>query len=282
MPRRVKLIGTCWILYSQAMPAAVHWFTTDRVSVLIAGLALLGIFYSWRSARSARESATAARSQATSAENQVELGRQQIELLLKQLSQADEAQRATQQAQQESLQPMIIVDLVSAPNDRSVLMLVVENIGPSIGRDVRIQVSPPPTRSIDRQGEKPMHDWHIFTHGIPTMPPKHRLEFFFDIGFRRFEPGLPTQFTFTVDAVGPFGATPKMTYEIDLNTLRDAWVGQATIGKIVKQLEKMTKNIAGVADAVRQLDPEVNKSRKASIAAAIAELEDEPKDSENN
>jgi hypothetical protein len=251
----------------------VEWINIDRLSVIVATLALIGLFYSWRSAQAAKASADAALSQAASAREQVDLGRQQIELLLKQVAQTDEAQRATRQAQEESLQPMVVVNIAPAPNDRSVMMLTIENIGPSIARNVCIAVSPPPTRSTDRPGQKAMHEWHVFTRGIKTMPPRHRMEFFFDVGFQRFKPGMPTEFTFLVDAEGPFGPAPQLTFEIDLNAMRDTWIGQTTIGKVVKQLEQGNRNLAELTSAVRQLDPEVAEASRLNHQAALAELE---------
>lgn len=251
----------------------VEWINIERLSLMVAALALLGVFYSWRQAQAAKTSADAARSQADSAREQVDLGRQQIELLLKQVAQTDEAQRAMRQAQEESLQPMVVVDIVPAPNDRAVMMLVIENIGPSIARNVRIAASPPPSRASASPDRKPMHEWHVFTRGIKTMPPRHRMEFFFDVGFERFKPGVANEFTFTVDAEGPFGHAPQLTFETDLNAMRDTWIGQTTIGKVVKQLEQGNRNLTELTTAIRHLDPEVAEARRLSRQAALAELE---------
>lgn len=251
----------------------IDWFDVERLSVLVAALALFGIVYSWRSAQAAKASADAARSQAASAREQVDLGRQQINLLLRQIAQTGEAQQTTRQAQQEALQPTVVVDIVPAPNDRSVMMLVIENIGPSIARNVRIAASPPPTRSFDRADGKQMHEWHVFTRGIKTMPPRHRMEFLYDIGFQRFKPGVPTEFTFVVDAEGPFGPAPQLTFDIDLSALRDTWIGQTTVGKVVEQLEKGNRNLGELTTAVRQLNPEVREAQRSSRQEALAELE---------
>lgn len=254
------------------MREAVEWINVERLSVIVAALALLGIFYSWRSAQAAKASAAAALSQAASARDQVDLGRQQIELLLKQVAQTEEAQRATRQAQEEALQPMVVVDIVPAPNDRSVMMLVIENIGPSIARNVRIDVSPPPTRAGDRDG-KAIHEWGVFTKGIRTMPPRHRMEFFFDVGFRRFTNDVNNAFTFVVNAEGPFGPASELTYEIDLEVMRQTWIGQATLGKVVQQMERGNENLRELTSAILSLDPEVAESRRAAREAALAELE---------
>ncbi|WP_326549952.1 hypothetical protein [Micromonospora sp. NBC_01813] len=236
------------------MRDAIDLINVERLSVLVAALALLGIFYSWRSAQAARASASAAHSQAASARDQVDLGRQQIELLMKQIAQADEAQRATRQAQEEALQPMVVVDIIAAPDNRAVMMLVIENIGPSVARNVRIDVSPPPTRVAEDRSRKAIHEWGIFANGIKTMPPRHRMEFFFDVGFRRFNSEINNAFTFVVSADGPLGPAPKLTYEIDLEALRETWIGQATLGKVVEQMKKGNESLGELASAIRSLD----------------------------
>ncbi|MFG1915004.1 hypothetical protein [Micromonospora sp. NPDC048898] len=251
----------------------IDWINVERLSVLVAALALLGILYSWRSAQAAKASADAARSQAASAREQVDLGRQQIDLLLRQMEQTDKAQRATRQAQEESLQPTVVVDIAPAPNDRSVMMLVIENIGPSIARNVRINVSPPPVRAAGNPNAKAIHEWAVFNRAIKTMPPRHRMEFFFDIGFQRFANGVNNAFTFTVNADGPFGPVPELIYDVDLEVMRDTWVGQATLGKVIQQMEKGNRAVDGLTAAVRHLDPEVRRSKRAAMEEAEKEFE---------
>ncbi|WP_433120339.1 hypothetical protein [Micromonospora sp. CA-246542] len=247
---------------ADAVGEAVRWLTVDRLSTAVALLALLGLFYSWRSAQAARASAEAARSQSESAREQTELGRRQIELLLQQLAQTDAAQRATRQAQEESLQPMVVVDIGPAPNDRSVLMLTIENIGPSIARNVRIDLADPIATSLDDEGRAAIHEWHVITRGVKTMPPGHRMEFFFDIGQRRFKPGVTNEFTFTVRADGPFGPAPELTYDIDLAPMRDTWIGQTTTGTFAEQLRQINSRLASLSAAVRETGTELAEAAR--------------------
>jgi hypothetical protein len=180
-----------------------HWFNTDRILVLLA-IAGLGSYYV-----------------------------------------AYAQMRETKQARKESLEPLVVAEIVGAENDRDVMVLVIKNVGPSIARNVRIEVSPPPTRSFDTPDATPMHQWRVFTHGIATMPPSHQLVFLWDIGSRRFniEPALPSRFTFTITAVGPFGPTPPLTYDIDLEPMRDAWVGQTSLRTVVDALKEISASV---------------------------------------
>lgn len=256
------------------MREVAEWINVGRASVIVAALALLGVFYSWRSAQAAKSSADAALSQAASAREQVGLGRQQIDLLLRQIAQTEEAQRATRQAQEEALQPMVVVDIGPAPNDRSIMMLAIENIGPSIARNVRIEVSPPPARAAGDRDGKAIHEWSVFTKGIKTMPPRHRMEFFFDVGFQRFTNNVNNAFTFVVNAEGPLGRpAPELTYEIDLEVMRETWIGQATLGKVVQEMERGNQNLRELTSAILNLDPDVVEASRISRQEARAELE---------
>jgi hypothetical protein len=161
--------------------------------------------------------------------------------------------RATQQARRESLEPMVIADITTTENDRDVLIFVVENIGPSIARNVRLVADPPPIRSFDGPDQVPMHEWQVFARGIATLTPRRRMVYFFDLGSRRFDTGLPTQYTFTVTAEGPFGAAPTLVYDVDLAPLRDAWVGQTTLGSVVKALETINGQLGEVSNEISNL-----------------------------
>lgn len=100
-----------------------------------------------------------------------------------------------------------------------------------------------------------MHEWHLFTKGILTMPPGRKMTFLFDLGSRRFDSNLDMQFTFVVEAEGPFGPAPTLTYEVDLDSMRDSWVGHTTIKNLVDSLNKTNGGIVELTRAVQQLKP---------------------------
>ena len=175
------------------MNAFWDWFNVERTAVLVATFALLGVFYSAAQARAAKkqaiaaedqaatskESADAAKLQARHAETQVELARKQTDLLLRQIEQGEVAAAETRRAQRDALQPVVIVDITPGVNDPSVFVLTVANTGSSVARDVRIEA---PAELLRSDGTK-MHEWPVFTKGVKTMPPGHRMQFFFDVGF---------------------------------------------------------------------------------------------------
>jgi hypothetical protein len=198
----------------------IDWLTAERISVITGvGFGLVGSIFGWRG-----------------------------------FVQQRRANSAAEQATRESLEPMVVVSVAASDNDRDAMVLTIENAGPSIARNVRITVDQPPVRSFDKPGEPQMYEWHVFTDGISSMPPRSRLVFLFDIGSRRFNSDLPTQYTFTVDADGPWGSVATLVYDVDLRPMRDAWAGQTTIKNVVEKLTAMNEALGSLTDAVRKLD----------------------------
>jgi hypothetical protein len=245
----------------EALEDVIAWFTAGRASVAISVVALAGVIYSAQSARAAKrqsassdkaataaqEQAETARQQARIAREQVDLGRQQIELLLRQIEQAETAEAANRQARREALEPMVVVDIAPGVNDPGVFVLTIANLGPSIARNVRIKA---PDEMLRSDGTR-MHEWAVFTEGIKTMPPGHKLQFFFDVGFQPFKGNSPTRCTFDVECDGPFGPAPQATYVIDLMPYKGAWAAPTTLNSVVKRLEDVGKAINGLGAIVR-------------------------------
>jgi hypothetical protein len=245
------------------------WFDTGRVSALIAAFALVGVIYSVIAARAAKaqavssdKAATAAVRQAELAKDQVELGRQQIELLLRQIAQGEQAAQDTRRAQRDAMQPTVVVDIAPGLNDPGVFVLTITNYGPSIARNVRIQA---PNEMLRSDGTK-MHEWSIFSKGIPTMPPGHKMQFFFDVGFGPFKGKSLPSWTFVVDCEGPFGAAPQATYLVDLTPYEGSWAAPTTLSSVVKQLDKVAGSVSKLSRTVANRDTAERLSIEASLA----------------
>lgn len=237
----------------EALTDIIGWFNAGRTSVLIAAAALVGVVYAAKSAQAAKtqaassdRAAAAAQKQAEIAKEQVELGHQQIELLLRQVEQGERAEAEMRRARREALQPMILVDISPGVNDPSVFVLTITNIGTSIARNVRIKA---PNEMLRSDGTK-MHEWAVFTEGIKTMPPGHKLQFFFDVGFQRYKGRFPMSYAFVVDCEGPFGAAPQASYEVDLTPYKGAWAAPTTLDSVVKQIGKVAEAVHGVGKKV--------------------------------
>ncbi|WP_328469127.1 hypothetical protein OHA21_00975 [Actinoplanes sp. NBC_00393] len=235
-----------------ALIDAIRWFNVDRAAVLVAVAALVGIIFAARSARSAREQAAAAREQATAAREQVKVSREQTALLLRQVEQSELVEFQRRTAERDALLPAVVVSIQQGRTDPSVLVLVVENLGKTAARNVRIT----PSTELIRSDGKKMHEWRIFTDPVLVMPPGHRMQHLFGIGGVIFNGKFPTVFSFRVEADGPFGALPTETYDVDLDALRDVWIGETSFHTLVQEIKRTNRGLDELKDAVRKLDPE--------------------------
>ncbi|WP_329109742.1 hypothetical protein OG792_13090 [Micromonospora sp. NBC_01699] len=246
----------------EAFTEIIDWFNAGRTSVVISMAALAGVVYSAQSARAAKaqtvssdkaavaaqEQAEMARQQAQMAHEQVDLGRRQIDLLLRQIEQAERMEAANRLARREALEPVVIVDIAPGANDPGVFVLTIANIGSTIARNVQIKA---PEEMLRSDGTK-MHEWTVFTEGIQTMPPGHRMQFFFDVSFQPFKGNSPLKCEFVVDCEGPFGPVQQATYVVDLTPYKGAWAAPTTLYSVVRQLENVTDAIKATGKIIER------------------------------
>lgn len=215
-----------------------------------------------------RQQTNAALDQARSAEDSARAAARQIEL--------------TEQIRKEQTEPYVVVDIRPSDHVSHVFILVIENIGPTVARNVRIQFDPPlqqvgeddPTRTW-----KPLRESLLLTNGIPMMPPGRRMEWFFDITSKRFASGLPMQYTATVDADGPAQPVETMTYKIDLSV----YGGLRRLG--VNGMHDAVKAMEGLAQAANRVATRMPKPARVGLpnlplpdppaGAEVSEVEDE-------
>ncbi len=60
----------------------------------------------------------------------------------------------------------------------------------------------------------------LLARGIPSLPPGRTYTWPLGQGFNLISDGAPQEYTFTVEAEGPFGAIPVMAYVVDLAALK--------------------------------------------------------------
>ncbi|GFJ77330.1 hypothetical protein Phou_015100 [Phytohabitans houttuyneae] len=196
----------------------------EALTFVIAALALLtAILVGYVNHRASE----AAQDQAAAATQQVDLTRQQL--------------NASEIARRESLEPYVVVDIAPKIGSPQALMLTIENIGPSVARNVRIASEPPLQRSYEKaEGPAtPIMSWPILVNGIATLPPGRRIELPFDMRGARVDGDLPMQYRITVDADGPFGPVSQMEYDIDLNIYDAEYLEEKGVAHLVKQLERV-------------------------------------------
>ncbi|WOX11356.1 hypothetical protein [Streptomyces sp. N50] len=161
-----------------------------------------------------------ARSQARSAEGQLEVARR---------------------VHREQNEPYVIVDIQLHEAGSLLLGLIIQNVGPTLARNVRIAVTPDLTSTQgDDVGEALAQ---VIARPIAMMPPGRRLVYFFDSAVRRFESDLPMLFEFTVHGDGPMGPVEELKYTVDLEVLSETLVGQRATKPLEDRLDKVSKGL---------------------------------------
>ncbi|GGK59978.1 hypothetical protein Ppa06_26280 [Planomonospora parontospora subsp. parontospora] len=220
---------------------------TDIIAVPIATISVVIAILAWLAARiqanMAQSQAADAQRAADAAKEQVALGKDQLDVALRQLE-------LEQQVRREQQEPYIVVDIQPSAFVNSVLLIVIENTGPTVARNVRIKFSPEIERFMDTDGfgRFVLAESFLFKNGIPSMPPGRRIELLFDLGFKRLNSDLPKEYTVTVDCDGP-GDRPveTMVYKIDLRIYEGTeQLGVRNIHDGVKMLEKVKDELSGI------------------------------------
>ncbi|QKW39377.1 hypothetical protein HUT06_39535 [Actinomadura sp. NAK00032] len=186
------------------------------VAIIGAAIAVAAAFFSYQQASASRKSATSADKSADAATEQAISAKEQAAISQKQYE-------ITERIRKEQNDPYVVVDIQESPFAKGFLYLVIENIGTTIARNVRIEFNPPLRTSREATLGDAIHgnirDAKIFANGIRMLPPRRRLEFLFDFGPDRLEEGLDNFYSVLVEADGPEGPAEPMRYEIDLNIL---------------------------------------------------------------
>lgn len=221
--------------------------------MLAVGVAVWAATYSRRQAHAAIDQAADAQRAADAANDQAVLAREQADIANRQLALSEQVRREQQE-------PYVVVDIQLNRYIGNVFDVVIENVGSSMARNIKIVFDPPleRVRDLDVTQPGPLADVYLFAEGIAQIPPRHRLEFFLDLTFERLNSDLPRTYTVTVDAEGPFGPVETLTHKIDLN-IYVGGIGRLQVNTIhqgVKELEKirsvMGKASESIVKAIRE------------------------------
>lgn len=181
--------------------------------------------------------------QARHAKTQTQATVEQAAVARQQLEQAEKVHR-------EQNEPYVIVDIQPDAPGSSLLVVTVENIGPTMARDVKITTDSPLVSSTgDNLTERLQRG---LSRTIPMLPPGRRLKYAFDISSRRFASDLPTAYTFTVEAKGPFGDVEPMEYLVDISSWRETLLGEHPNAKMEKALGSIADSLNALAKAYRE------------------------------
>jgi len=222
---------------------------SDWISIGSGVVAVLAAGISFWQAKTAANSAEHAVRQAQAAEDQVRIAREQTQLAERvhreQLALAERVHR-------EQNEPYVVVDIAPDQPGSSLLVLSIHNIGPTVARDVRIQVTPALESS---HADMTAHLASAVSRTIPMLPPNRRLVYSFD-SHRRWSASLPMRYDFTVDARGPRGKVESLTYTVDLGVLDEHLLGERPLKRVEEHLGEIDGRLKALADTYEQANSE--------------------------
>lgn len=163
-------------------------------------------------------------------------------------TQADASRRQTElqeMTHRDAAQPYVWVDF--RPDDRNgfILDLVVKNEGPTVATDVVITFDPPLTSSLSADFGARLT--------LASLPPARTLRWHFESATTLFgNDDAQRRYLVNVEAIGPFGPTPTLTYPLDLNDyFKTAIAPAGTLHDITKEIKKVAAEVRKSASSLR-------------------------------
>jgi hypothetical protein len=202
------------------------------VAVIAAVIAAAALYSSLLSTKAAQKAASATKEQADATKEQTEIQRQ---------------------LRIDAAQPYVWADIRQDSEAGILLNLVVGNSGPTVAKNVRVQIEPPlPT--IEQLKESAIAQERLAS-GISSLPPGRIHTWLLGQGFNLLSENGPQRHTFTVYADGPFGPVPPVSYIVDLAD----WRGQ--VARAAGSLNQISNAIEGLARKIEAV------GRQATLAA---------------
>ena len=146
-------------------------------------------------------------------------------------------------AREDRTRPFVVVDIVPSKTSPLLLLLVVENIGQTLARDVKLKFDPPLRTTFEQRA---IEDSSLVTEGILSMPPGRRIEGLFDQGPARSESDLPMRYDVTVELRDARGREQEaLQYVLDLGPIFGLTFTQELsihhAAKALQNIDKRTK-----------------------------------------
>ncbi len=132
------------------------------------------------------------------------------------------------------------------------LTLIVENIGTTLAKDVRITFDPPLTTAVKGLD---LTKSALLRDGIAVLPPGRRVETLFDLSHDRLEQKLPMRYQVTVSFLAYRNRQQEsLPYTIDLTYVYDLeQLGEKTMHNLVDEVDKLRTELEKWRDSDRGL-----------------------------
>ena len=149
-------------------------------------------------------------------------------------------------------------------------LLVIENVGWTMGRNVIIKFDKPLTTTIERPRE--LDEAALFREPIPSLPPGKKLGVPFDTLPARMENGLPLAYEVTMRYEGPNGRKygEGEGYRLDMGVYDVVYTGPKGLPELVAEVKKIRTELEKWKGGIRGLlcRPSTSAGNTASRRAA--------------
>lgn len=213
-------------------PDTLAAFAAAGAAVAAAIVSLVSTFYTGRAANAAKD--------------QTEIQREQTSLQQRAADAAVAQTELQRKIAEEAAQPYVWVDVRQDEAQGTMLNLVLGNSGPTFAHNVRATFEPPLSSEKSEAAQRRLRD------GVKTLGPGRKLVWFIGMGFEILKDDRPQLHTITVEAEGPHGPIPPMTYEIDLSDFRETRdAPEGNLHYVRKAIEKIEKKLPDPKRPVR-------------------------------
>jgi hypothetical protein len=139
----------------------------------------------------------------------------------------------TEQVRRDQAQPYVYVDIRPDEHVPMKIMVVIQNTGMTVARNIRVKLDPP----LQSQA-KPDFETVLNGGTISALAPGRKMQWFFDVGHQIFSSATASrQYAVAIDAEGPFGPLEQLTYNIDLDDLRQSDAASHPLHKLSDEVK---------------------------------------------
>ena len=170
--------------------------------------------------------------------------------------------REAKRLREEQAQPFVVADFQPSAVWSNIINLVVENVGKTLARDVRLTFDPP-LASTHATGKWDLNDTALIKKGIPTMPPGRQVVALFDLSHDRHKSNLPMEYRVKVEfsdsrgrGQSPLEYLLDLSYFYGLQGIREYGLHDAAkaLREIEKTVNKWTEHFNGLRVYTRDGD----------------------------
>ncbi|MGY1833315.1 hypothetical protein ACI8AA_23105 [Geodermatophilus sp. SYSU D01180] len=213
---------------------------SDEVTVAIiaivvsAVVSVVGIFFAFKQARSARQAATSAQEQAAAARESVAAAREQV-------AAAHRQNELQEQMWRDQSQPYVVADVRPDSGQGQMFEVTLENRGSTIARNVRVTFVPP----LEQIGTRDEGSFTALDKGISYLPPGRAMTWHLGVGHNYFNGGRsePDR-EVTVTCEGPFGPVEPLRYTFSFEAFRHhVAAGPGTLARVEKAVMEVAKEL---------------------------------------